>query len=102
MAAEGTTAVIVVDLDSLNAKQLAKEFKAAGKGVKSKDPVVKTEALGKLSNVRYYTEGGVFLPLVEQMVPKKVSQAIKKQNKYDLHHTYLPYSSTVSNVDDDE
>ena len=71
MAAEGT--VVVVNLDALKAKQLAKEFKATGKGVKSKDPVVKTEALGKLSNVRYYTEGGVFLSLVEQMVPKKVS-----------------------------
>ena len=51
MATEG----IIVDLDTLNAKQLAKEFKATGKGVKSKDPIVKTEALGKLSNVRYYS-----------------------------------------------
>ena len=63
---------MAVDLDTLNAKALAKEFKAAGKGVKSKDPLVKGEALAKLTNVRYYTEGGVLLPLVEQAVPKKV------------------------------
>ena len=72
MPDSGATAGTVIDLGALNAKQLVKEYKATGKGVKSKDQVVKAEALGKLSNVRYYTEGGVLLSLVEQMVPKKV------------------------------
>jgi hypothetical protein len=72
MADGGATAAMIMDLDALNAKQLVKEFKSAGKGIKSKDPILKAEALEKLSNVRYYTEGGALLPLVEQMIPKKV------------------------------
>ncbi len=76
MADAGATAAMIIDLDALNAKQLVKEFKSVGKGIKSKDPVLKAEALEKLSNVRYYTEGGALLPLVEQMTPKKVIEFI--------------------------
>ena len=61
-----------VDLTTLNEKQLAKEFKATAKSIKSKDPEVKVSSLSKLQNVRYYTEGGCLVPLVESMVPKKV------------------------------
>ena len=84
-----------VDLDSLNAKLLAKEYKAAGKGVKSKDPLVKAEALGKLSNVRYYTEGGVLLPLVEQAVPKKV-RFLRRWRRRSCRWAYLPTHLSAS------
>lgn len=63
----------LVDLNSLNAKQKAKEFKAAQKDVKSKDLAVKSVALKKLQDFRYYTEGGCFSPLVNSSVPKKVT-----------------------------
>jgi hypothetical protein len=42
------------------------------KDVKSKDLAVKAAALKKLHDVRYYTEGGCFSPLVNSAVPKKV------------------------------
>ena len=61
-----------VNLDALNAKQRLKEYKATQKDVKSKDLVAKGSALKKLSDVRYLTEGGCFLPLVNSILPKKV------------------------------
>jgi hypothetical protein len=62
----------IVALGNLNAKQKAKEFKAMQKDVKSKDLAVKVAALKKLHDLRYYTEGGCFSPLVNSAVPKKV------------------------------
>ena len=62
----------LVDLDSLNAKQKGKEYKSAQKDVKSKDLAVKNAAMAKLHDVRYYTEGGCFVPLVNSCLPKKV------------------------------
>jgi hypothetical protein len=62
----------IVDLTTLNEKQLGKEFKATAKAIKSKDAEVKAGGLSKLQNTRYYTEGGCFIPLVESTVAKKV------------------------------
>jgi len=61
-----------VNLDTLNPKQRAKEFKAAQKDVKSKDLVVKNAALKKINDIRYLTEGGCLLPLINSILPKKV------------------------------
>lgn len=62
-----------VNLDLLNAKQKAKEFKAVQKDVKSKDLAVKGAAMRKLQDFRYYTEGGCLSPLINSSVPKKVN-----------------------------
>ena len=62
----------VIDLNSLNPKQKAKEFKTTQKDVKSKDLEVKNAALTKLQDFRYYTEGGCLVPLVNSCLPKKV------------------------------
>lgn len=62
----------IVDLNSLNPKQRAKEFKAAQKEVKSKDLVVKNGAFKKLEDTRYYTEGGCLPFLIASVFPKKV------------------------------
>ena len=59
-------------LDSLTDKQLAKEFKATYKDVKSQDSSVKASALQKLSDKRYFIQGGCVLALLESAVPKKV------------------------------
>jgi len=61
-----------VNLDTLNVKQCLKEYKATQKDVKSKDLVAKGAALKKLSDIRYLTEGGCFVPLVNSILPKKV------------------------------
>ena len=59
-------------LDSLPAKQRAKEFKAVGKAVKNKEDAIKLEALKKIAeDPRYVTEGGCIMPLLEIMIPKK-------------------------------
>jgi hypothetical protein len=63
----------VISLDSMNPKQKAKEYKATQKDVKSKDLVVKSAALKKLHDLRYYTEGGCLVPLVNSSLPKKVA-----------------------------
>lgn len=63
---------VIVDLDSLNPKQRAKEFKAAQKEVKSKDLVVKNAAFKKLDDIRYYTEGGCLPFVIASIIPKKV------------------------------
>lgn len=63
----------VVNLSSLTDKQLSKEFKTVGKEIKSKDPDVKTIALEKLKDSRYFTIGGCLVPLIESMIPKKVN-----------------------------
>ena len=61
-----------VDLSTLSDKQLAKEYKSIGKGIKSKDPEIKADAFQKIKDVRYFTHGGCLVPLVESLVPKKV------------------------------
>jgi hypothetical protein len=63
----------IVPLDSLNPKLRAKAFKAAQKEVKSKDLPVKQLALKKFEDFRYYSEGGCLLPLINCILPKKVS-----------------------------
>lgn len=60
-----------VDLDSLTAKQLAKEFKLTGKEVKSKDLSVRQVALKKFEQTRYLLEGGLIVPFIETIVSKK-------------------------------
>jgi hypothetical protein len=62
-----------IDLNSLSTKQLVKEYKTVGKEIKSKDPVIKDNALEKLKDSRYLTVGGCLPSLVESMIPKKVS-----------------------------
>jgi len=63
-----------VSLDSLNPKQVAKEFKATAKDIKSKDGAVRSAALAKCQlNARYYTEGGCIVPLADALTPKKVT-----------------------------
>jgi hypothetical protein len=62
-----------MELQSLNPKQLLKEFKATQKDVKSKDALLKEGALKKCAdNTRYFTEGGCLVPLVLSIAPKKV------------------------------
>ncbi len=59
-------------LDTLNAKQLAKEYKTLAKSIKNKDDGVKVAALEKLlEDCRYMTDGGCILPLLEIITPKK-------------------------------
>lgn len=64
---------LVVDLNSLNKKQLAKEFKATVKDIKAKDPAKKRDALDKFKNPRYLLEGGCFIPFLQSLTPKPVS-----------------------------
>jgi RNase adaptor protein for sRNA GlmZ degradation len=66
------TAADVVDLSTMTEKQLAKEFKTVGKEIKSKEPEIKSIALKKLKDSRYFTIGGCLVPLIESMIPKKV------------------------------
>lgn len=62
-----------VDLNLLNAKQIAKEFKNAQKGLKAKDENILAEAWKKLTqDERYFTEGGCLPVLIGTAVPKKV------------------------------
>jgi ankyrin repeat protein len=59
-------------LDTLNAKQLAKEYKTLAKLIKNKDDAVKISALEKLlEDSRYMIEGGCIIPLLEIIAPKK-------------------------------
>ena len=66
------SAIGIIDLSSLNDKQLAKEYKSAGKEIKSKDPDIRSNVLLKLKDSRYFIVGGCLAPLVEALVPKKV------------------------------
>ena len=61
------------DWTNLNGKQLAKEFKIVRKHIKSKDVDVRSKAFQKVSDARYFSIGGCLVPLVELMIPKKVS-----------------------------
>ena len=61
-----------ISLDSLNAKQLLKEYKTVAKSIKNKDDDVKRAALDKLLyDSRYMIDGGCVLPLLEIIQPKK-------------------------------
>ena len=61
-----------VFLDTLNAKQLVKEYKTVAKSVKNKDDAIKLQALAKLlEDCRYMTDGACVLPLLEIIAPKK-------------------------------
>eukprot|EP01031_Cornospumella_fuschlensis_P033934 gene33934-41070_t len=60
-----------VDLDSLNPKQKAKEYKATAKDLKSKDPVVKLAAAAKLKDPRYLIEGKCLTNFLLSIVAKK-------------------------------
>lgn len=62
-----------VDLTDLTGKQLAKEFKTVRKHIKSKDLDVRSIALQKVSDVRYFSIGGCLVPLIESIIPKKVT-----------------------------
>lgn len=75
MSAPAEAPGAIVDLSTLNAKQLLKEFKAAAKEAKSKDEAVKERVLRKFrASPRYLdTEGGCAVPFLEAIMPKKVS-----------------------------
>ena len=62
-----------VDWTNLNGKQLAKEFKTVRKHIKSKDVDIRSTAFQKVSDARYFSIGGCLVPLVESMIPKKVT-----------------------------
>ena len=63
----------IVDLGTLNKKQLLKEFKDVGKDVKSKDVEKRKVALEKIfKSSRYFLEGDCFVPLLESCIPKQV------------------------------
>jgi hypothetical protein len=68
-----TSVETAVNLDSLNPKQQAKEYKSASKEIKAKDPAKQMLAVQKFKDERYLLEGGCLIPLIEAMVPKKVS-----------------------------
>lgn len=63
----------LVELNTLNAKQLAKEFKTCSKEIKSKDAAIKLRALRKFKDTRYLLEGGCVIPFVETLSAKKVA-----------------------------
>ncbi len=63
----------IVQLDSLNAKQKAKEFKATQKELKSKDDAIKLGTIHKISkDLRYLSEGSCVQQLLLSVVAKKV------------------------------
>ena len=64
-------AEVLVELNSLSAKQLAKEFKLTTKEIKSKDLSIRQIALKKFEDTRYLLEGGCIVPFIETIVSKK-------------------------------
>ena len=63
---------VAVNLDTLTAKQLAKEYKLSTKEIKSKDLTVRQNALKKFDDTRYLLDGGCIVPFLETIVSKKV------------------------------
>ena len=63
----------IMSLEGLNEKQLGKEFKAVTKDIKSKDNAIKSSAIAKLAEPRYFSEGSCIFPLFESMIVKKVT-----------------------------
>lgn len=65
--------LVIVNLDTLNKKQLLKEFKQTAKDVKSSDPLKKKNALDKIGkDSRYILEGECLIALIDSVIPKKV------------------------------
>mgnify|MGYP001355593585 CR=1 FL=1 len=62
----------VVTLDSLTAKERKKEFSQTCKALKSKDAAKRLGALGKCRDVRYFSDGGCLLPLLQGISFTKV------------------------------
>ena len=67
------SALEIVDLNSLSDKQKLKEFKSTIKLLKSKEVANRKLGLEKIKDFRYLLEGGCLIPLIESVVPKKVS-----------------------------
>lgn len=65
-----------ISIGSFNPARKA-EYKRVSKLVKAKDPVKKSEGLDLVSkDYEFFTEGGCLLPLVDSLVPTKVSLKI--------------------------
>jgi ankyrin repeat protein len=63
-----------VDLNTANAKQKTKIYRAVTKEIKSKEIEIKLGALSKFQkDVRYFVEGNAFTPFMEALVVKKKS-----------------------------
>lgn len=73
-----TVQLEVVDLDSLSPKQLAKEYKAALKLIKSKEQQNRMNALEKFKDFRYLIEGGCLITFIDSITPKKKSMDYTK------------------------
>ena len=65
-----------IDLSELSNKQLAKEFRATQKQIKSKFSHSETQLLQKLTDIRYFTIGGCLPPLLQALTAKKVADNI--------------------------
>jgi hypothetical protein len=63
----------VVDLKSLNPKQLLKEFKSTQKDLNSKDAVKKIAAIKKVvNNFEYLSSGSCLIPFITSLKAHKV------------------------------
>lgn len=62
----------VVDLNALSDTQKAKEFKLTKRALKSKDLIIKAQAIEKIRNFVYLIEGGCFKYLLKAIKVKKV------------------------------
>eukprot|EP01041_Mallomonas_annulata_P002033 gene2033-3951_t len=96
MDAEPVAVVEIVNLDSLNAKQKAKEFKATSKLAKSKDVGIKTQILEKLKDYRYFLEGGCLPVFIESIIPKKKTMEFTK----DGIHFLVTFLSSIPKADE--
>lgn len=68
-----------ISLEGLAPKLVVKEYKNVAKAMKSKDDAVKQSALDRfMLDVRYLTEGGCLLPLLDAVAPKKKSLDFSK------------------------
>ena len=76
--------ISVIDLSEMNDKQLAKEFRATQKQIKSKSTDPEAQLLQKLTDIRYFTIGGCLPPLLQALIAKKVADNISEGKK-------LPY-----------
>lgn len=59
-------------LDEMSSKQRAKEFKTVQKALRSKDGAIRLNALEKLKDLRYFTEGHCLPAFLESLAPSKV------------------------------
>lgn len=63
-----------IDLSTLSDIQKLKEFKLTKRALISKDIVVKAQAIEKVRNFEYLTEGGCFKYLLKAIKVKRVSK----------------------------